>query len=157
MKTRADSRALFFLRDLRRDAHLLARQADVGYADLVAERVAVDAERARRAPEISGRPLHRADDVLLLEFLLGEVERDAVSQQLIDDFLELSIQIHVPLPENQRMRSEEARILAKERCAVSCPLSTSVARDFPSPNLFRAKCRAANSATATGGGSDSST
>jgi len=113
------ARKSLFLCNLRRHAHLLARQTNVENADFVAERVAVDAERARRAPEIPGRPLHRADDVLLLEFLLGEVERDAVSQKLIDDFLELSIQIHVPLPENQRMRSEEARILANGEDAVS--------------------------------------
>src|SRR6476660_4695360 len=85
----------FFLRDVGRDAGLFAGEADVEDSRLVAQRVAVDAERRRGAPEITGRALHRADDVLLFEFLLREVERDSVGQELVDDLLKLSVEIQV--------------------------------------------------------------
>jgi hypothetical protein len=77
---------------------MLAGQPDVQDADLVAKGVAVDAERARRAPEISRGALYGSHDVLLLEFFLGQVERDSVSQKLIDDLLELPVQIQIPSP-----------------------------------------------------------
>src|SRR5262252_225408 len=103
-----------FLGDVGIDAMLLAREADVQDADLVAEGVAMDSERERGAAEISGRALHRSDDVLLLEFLRGQVQRDAVSEELVDDLLKLPIEIHGLPPATSKMfRGERAAILAK--------------------------------------------
>jgi len=103
-----------FLRYVRGDAELLARESDVQDADLVAEGVSVDAERGRRAAEISRRTFHRADDVLLLEFLFREIERDTVSEEFVDDFLELPIQIHDSPPEFNLKAKRRGRILANE-------------------------------------------
>src|SRR4029077_1492510 len=103
--TRAASRSLL-LGDVRRDAELFARESDVQDPDLVAQCVAMDAEGARRASEISRGSLHRADDVFLLEFLLREIERDAVGQELIDDFLELPVEIHASLPQIKRTETK---------------------------------------------------
>ena len=90
------SRAMsFLLRDVGRNARPLAREADVQNARLVAQRVAMDAERIRGASQISRRALDRSDDVLLLELLLGEIETDAVREKLVDDDLKLSVEIHI--------------------------------------------------------------
>src|SRR5262245_22453336 len=97
-------RASLFLGDVRRDAELFARKSDVENANFVAQRVPVNAERARGAPQISGAALDGTDDVFLFEFLLGEVERDPVGQKLVDHFLELPIEIH-DAPPRIRMRS----------------------------------------------------
>jgi hypothetical protein len=62
------------LDDVEGDAPLLAREADVQDSDAIAKRVAMNSERARGPAEIAGRAAHRSHDVLLLEFLLGQVE-----------------------------------------------------------------------------------
>src|SRR5215470_19934033 len=97
MIARGSARSLL-LRDVRGDAELFAGKTDVEDAHLVAQRVSMNAEGARGAAEISRRPLHGADDVLLLELLLREVERNPMRQKFVDDFLELPVQIHDALP-----------------------------------------------------------
>ena len=87
---------------------LVARQTDIQDPDFVSERIAVDAERGSGAAEISRRPPHGADDVLLLELLLREIERDPVSEKLVDDLLELPIQVHVILRKSFRRERRRA-------------------------------------------------
>src|ERR1700693_3158176 len=95
MTDRAASRDLsLLLRDVGGNAGFFAREADVQDPRLVAQRVAVNSERRRGAPEISGGAPDSADDVLLFEFLLREVEGDSVSEKLVDDLLQLSVEIH---------------------------------------------------------------
>src|SRR5690349_24516365 len=101
IRSTTSSTESLLLRDARRDAKLLARQSDVEDADLVAQSVAVNPERARGAAEISGRSLHGSDDVLLLEFFFCELERDSVGEELVNDLLELPIQVHDAPPRNQ--------------------------------------------------------
>lgn len=55
----------------------------------------MDAEGERRSAEISRRAFHRTNDVFLLEFFRGEIQRDSVGEKLIDDLLKLPIEIHI--------------------------------------------------------------
>src|SRR5262249_30382649 len=103
------------LDDIWRHAPLLTRQADVQNPDLVAQRVAMNAERVRGAPEVSRGALHGADNVLLLEFLLRQIEGNAVGQELVDNLLQLPVQIHVtspPLKQNRWNAADLSRAMS---------------------------------------------
>ena len=57
----------------------------MSFAELVVERVPVDAELLRRLRHVAARRGHRGDDVLAFECFDCLLERDAVADQLSND------------------------------------------------------------------------
>ena len=114
---RARQRATsLLLRDVRGDAELFAGSRMLRIPTLLRSVLRWMPREVAARPRFPERSLHRADDVLLLEFFLGELERDAVGQKLVDDFLELPVQIHDALPEIPiRMRNGRGAHLSKRK------------------------------------------
>src|SRR5947208_85953 len=70
---------------------VLRPDAEVG--DLVAQRVAVDAERAGGTAEVAPVGLQGGDDELPLKLTPGLLQRHAPAYELIDDLIQASIEI----------------------------------------------------------------
>src|SRR5436305_5546751 len=69
---------------------VLRPDAEVG--DLVAQRVAVDAERAGGTAEVAPVGLQGGDDELPLKFTPGLLQRHAPAYQLVDDLIQASLE-----------------------------------------------------------------
>src|SRR5436305_4003593 len=85
---------------------VLRPDAEVG--DLVAQRVAVDAERAGGTAEVAPVGLQGGDDELPLKFTPGLLQRHAPAYQLVDDLIQASIevlfgQVRLPQVEKQKL------------------------------------------------------
>src|SRR5579864_4860161 len=65
---------------------ILCPDSEVG--DLVAERVAMHAERLRRAAEVTSVGLQRSDDELSLELSPCLLESQSATHQLVDDLIQ---------------------------------------------------------------------
>src|SRR3954451_3965243 len=91
---------------------VLRPDAEVG--DLVAQRVAVDAERAGGTAEVAPVGLQGGDDELPFKFTPSLLQRHAPAYELIDDLIQASIEIlfgHERLPRERK--SAEANSLAQ--------------------------------------------
>src|SRR4029079_10848603 len=82
---------------------VLRPDAEVG--DLVAQRVAVDAERAGGTAEVAPVRLQGGDDELPLKFTPSRLQRHAPAYELVDDLIQASVEVlfgQVRLPRKTR-------------------------------------------------------